>query len=405
MSVGHAPTDSPPAAAQEPQPHAVGSWRRITQRDLGPFAVIAGIVLIWIVFQSQNANYLSVRNLSNLTLQMAATGILAIGVVMVLIAGEIDLSLGSVAGAGAALLGVLLTQHGWPAWAAIIVTLGFGLCAGLLQGVVTVLVGVPSFLVTLGGFLAFFGLQLALVGSAGQIPINDPSVLAIANDYVGAAVSWTGVAVIAAMLAGVAVARRRAWIAAGVKPPPAWRSALAVVAPVAALIALVAYLNRYLGASYLLVILLGLITLLGWVTRRTVYGRHLYAVGGNAEGARRAGVKVAAIRVSVLALSGLLAGLAGIVTASRLYSVDSSLGGGTLLLEAIAAAVIGGTSLFGGRGRVYHALLGALVIVSIENGLDLLGQSAATKNIATGIILVLAVCIDAVTRRRRGQRP
>jgi D-xylose transport system permease protein len=265
-----------------------------------------------------------------------------------------------------------------------------------------VLVGVPSFLVTLGGFLAFFGVQLALAGSAGQISISDPSVIAIANDYVGKALSWVAVAVIAVLLAALQVARRNAWRREGLTAP-AWRSVAATALPVAGLVIVVGYLNQYLGVPYLLVILLALIAGLGWVTQRSVYGRHLYAVGGNAEAARRAGIKVGAIRVSVLAASGLLAALAGVVSASRLYAVDANLGGGTLLLEAIAAAVIGGTSLFGGRGRIYHALLGAIVIESVENGLDLLGQSAATKNVATGVILVLAVCIDAVNRRRQGR--
>jgi D-xylose transport system permease protein len=382
----------------------LAGWVKARGRvDLGPVAVLAGIALIWIFFQTQNGNFLSSRNLSNLVLQLAVTCVLALGVVLVLIAGEIDLSLGSVTGVCGALLGVLLTDHGWPAWAAITVSLALGLAVGLLQGLVTVLVGVPSFLVTLGGFLTFFGVQLALVGSAGQISISDPSVIAIANDYAGKALSWIAVAVIAVLLAALQAARRRAWRREGFPAPPAWRSVAAAALPVAGLVILVGYLNRYLGVPYLLVILLGLVAGLGWVTQRTVYGRHLYAVGGNAEAARRAGVKVGAIRVSVLATSGLLAGLAGVVSASRLYAVDSNLGGGTLLLEAIAAAVIGGTSLFGGRGRIYHALLGAVVIESVENGLDLLGQSAATKNIATGIILVLAVCIDAVNRRRRAR--
>ncbi|HEY2639658.1 MAG TPA: ABC transporter permease [Streptosporangiaceae bacterium] len=371
--------------------------------DIGPLAVLAGIALIWIFFQSQNGNFLSSRNMSNLVLQLAVTCILALGVVLVLIAGEIDLSLGSVTGMCGALLGVLLAEHAWPAWAAITVTLALGLAAGLVQGLVTVLIGVPSFLVTLGGYLTFFGVQLVLVGSAGQISISNPSVIAIANDYVAKALSWIAVAVIAVLLAALQVARRRAWRSAGFAPPPTWRSVAAAAVPVAGLVIMVGYLNQYLGVPYLLVILLGLVAGLSWVTQRSVYGRHLYAVGGNAEATRRAGVNVSAIRVSVLAASGLLAGLAGVVSASRLYAVDSNLGGGTLLLQAIAAAVIGGTSLFGGRGRIYNALLGAIVIESVENGLDLLGESAATKNIATGIILVLAVSIDAVNRRRQAR--
>jgi D-xylose transport system permease protein len=409
-----APGDAAPdqsRTARQPQDTAstASTRRSLTGRivgggriDLGPVAVLASIALIWIFFQAQDGNFLSSRNLSDLVLQLAVTCVLALGVVLVLTAGEIDLSLGSITGMCGVLLGVLLTEHGWPAWAAIIVTLALGLAAGLVQGLVTVLVGVPSFLVTLGGFLTFFGVQLALVGGAGQISISDPSVIAIANDYVGKTLSWIAVGVIAVLLAALQVARRNAWRREGL-PAPTWRSVVAVALPAAGLVIVVGYLNQYLGVPYLLVILLALIAGLGWVTQRSVYGRHLYAVGGNAEAARRAGIKVSAIRVSVLAASGLLAALAGVVSASRLYAVDSNLGGGTLLLEAIAAAVIGGTSLFGGRGRIYQALLGAIVIESVENGLDLLGQSAATKNIATGIILVLAVCIDAVNRRRQGR--
>jgi D-xylose transport system permease protein len=398
----------PPEAAG-PSEGAAGTRRVLTGWlasgggiDLGPVAVLASIAVIWIFFQAQDGAFLSSRNLSNLVLQLAVTCVLALGVVLVLTAGEIDLSLGSVTGMCGVLLGILLTDHGWPAWAAIIVTLALGLAAGLVQGLVTVLVGVPSFLVTLGGFLAFFGVQLALVGGAGQISISDPSVIAIANDYVGKTLSWIAVAVIAVLLAALQLARRNDWRRDGL-PAPAWRGVAAAALPAAGLAIVVGYLNQYLGVPYLLVILLALIAGLGWVTQRSVYGRHLYAVGGNVEAARRAGINVSAIRVSVLAVSGLLAALAGVVSASRLYAVDSNLGGGTLLLEAIAAAVIGGTSLFGGRGRIYHALLGAIVIESVENGLDLLGQSAATKNIATGIILVLAVCIDAVNRRRHGR--
>ena len=282
---------------------------------------------------------------------MAAIGVLAVGVVLVMVAGEIDLSLGSVTGASAALLGVLLTEHSWPAWAAVAAAMGFGLLAGLVQGVVTVLVGVPSFIVTLGGYLAFFGVQLALVGSAGEIRIASPGILAIANNYLGKPAAWALVAAVAVVLTALQLARRREWAAASMPASPWWRSAVTVTAPVLGLAAVVGYLNRYLGIPYLLVILLGLAVGLGWVTRRTVYGRHLYALGGNPEAARRAGVHVSAIRISVLAVSGLLAGVAGVVSASRLYSVDANLGGGTLLLEAIAAAVIGGTSLFGGRGR------------------------------------------------------
>jgi D-xylose transport system permease protein len=233
------------------------------------------------------------------------------------------------------------------------------------------------------------------------VRIANKPVLAIANDYLARGVAWLLVIAVVAALTVLEIARRRAWHRAGFPAQPRWRGCLAVGAPAVGLVLVVSYLNRYFGVPYLLVLLLAMSAGLGWITRRTLFGRHLYAVGGNREAARRAGVPVTSIRISVLAASGLLAALGGVVSASRLYSVSASTGGGTLLLEAIAAAVIGGTSLFGGRGRIFHALLGALVIESIENGLDLLGKSAATKNIATGVILVLAVSVDALGRKRR----
>ena len=367
----------------------------------GPFPVLIGIALIWAFFQAQSPYFLSARNLSNLILQMGVTGILAIGVVLVMIAGEIDLSIGSVAGVCAGLLGVLLTFQHWPTAAALAAVLALGMTAGLIQGLVTVYVGVPSFLVTLGGFLTWAGVQLAVIGNEGEIPVASPFVLGIANDYLPAAVAWAIALVAVAAAVAVELWRRRAWVAAGLAPPSWSRTGLKLGLIGGGLFALVGYLNVYFGVPYLLVVLLGLTVIFGWVTRRTVVGRHLYAIGGNAEAARRAGVPVGAIRIAVLSMSGIFAATAGVVSASRLFSVSVGTGGGTLLLEAIAAAVIGGTSLFGGRGRVYHAVLGALVIVSIENGLDLLGQPAATKDIATGIILVLAISLDAISRRRR----
>ena len=263
----------------EGRPVKLARWR---SEDAGPVAVLVGLVIIALFFESQNSNFLSSRNLSNLVLQMAVTSVLAVGVVLVMITGEIDLSLGSVAGASAALLGVLLTEHGWPAWAAIGVTLAFGLAVGLLQGAVTVLVGVPSFLVTLGGFLAFSGVQLALVGNAGEVRISNKALLAIANDYVAAGVAWLLVIAVVVALVVLEVARRRAWREAGFTARSWWRSGIAVGIPVIGLVLVVSYLNRYFGVPYLLVLLLTMSAGLGWITRRTLFGRHLYAVGATA---------------------------------------------------------------------------------------------------------------------------
>jgi D-xylose transport system permease protein len=369
--------------------------------EAGPLPVILGLVVVWIFFQTQNSNFLSSRNLSNLVLQMAVTAILSIAVVLVLLAGEIDLSLGSVTGVTSALLGVLLTNDHWSAAAAIATTLVLGLGIGLLQGLVTVFVGVPSFIVTLGGFLAWAGLQLALIGPEGDLPVTNGTVTAIANDYLAPWVAWTLAGAVIAVIVALEVLRYASWRRVQVKPPSVIQTGFRVASVTIGLLAVVAYLNDNFGVPYLLVLLLGLAAVLGWVTRRTLFGRYIYAVGGNIEASRRAGVPVPTVRVAVLGLSGFLGGIAGIVSTSSLYATSAGVGGSVLLLEAIAAAVIGGVSMSGGRGRIYQGLLGALLIASIVNGLDLLGQAASTEDIATGVILVLAVSIDSFNRRRR----
>jgi D-xylose transport system permease protein len=386
-------------------PGASGSWGRwrhgLRPSDAGAVPVIVGAAAIWIFFQTQNANFLSSRNLSDLVLQMAVTAILATGVVVVLVCGEIDLSLGSVTGATSAILGVLLTDDHFPAAWAILLALLAGLGIGALQGLVTVLIGVPSFIVTLGGFLAWAGVQLSVIGPAGDLPVTDPTVAAIANDYLPSWVAWLLVTLAVALTWLTQALRARAWRRAGMSGPAQWRAWLRGALLAASLSGAVAYLNGNFGVPYLLLLMVGLATALGWVMQRTVFGRYVYAVGGGLEASRRAGVPVGPVRVAVLGLSGLIGGVAGVVSTSSLYATSAGTGGSTLLLEAIAAAVIGGTSLFGGRGRMYQALLGALVIASIENGLDLLGKSASTEEVATGVILVLAVSIDALSRRHR----
>jgi D-xylose transport system permease protein len=368
--------------------------------DLGPLPVIVGLVAVWIFFQTQNSNFLTSRNLSNLTLQMAVTAILAMAVVVVMVAGEIDLSLGSVTGVTSAVLGVLLTNDHWSTAAALAATFAVGLGIGLLQGLVTVFVGVPSFIVTLGGFLAWAGVQLAVIGPAGNLQVNDGTIAAIGNNYLSHTSAWlVAGAAVAAVVVVEALRIREA--RRNDAPASVPRSALRVLLLAAGLCAVVAFLNGNFGVPYVLVLFLTVGAVLGWIMRRTFFGRYLYAVGGNAEASRRAGVPVKTIRVAALSLSGLLAGLAGVVSTSNLYATSANVGGSILLLEAIAAAVIGGTSLFGGRGRIYMALLGTLVIASVQNGLGLLGKSASTEDIATGTILVLAVSLDALNRRRR----
>ena len=369
--------------------------------DLGPIPVLLGLAAVWIFFQTQNANFLTARNLSNLILQMAVVTVLATATVVVMTAGQIDLSLGSVTGVTSALLGVLLTNDHWPVAAALAATFALGLGVGVLQGAVTVFVGVPSFIVTLGGFLAWAGLQLYLIGAAGDLPVNNGTIANIGNAYLSHATAWGLAAALVVVLAAVELVRGRERRRVSVPGVSAVAPVARVCVVAAVLFALVAFLNTNFGVPYVLLVFGGVALALGWVMRRTVFGRYVYAVGGNAEASRRAGVPVGTVRIAVLAIAGLLAALAGVISTSNLYGTSAGVGGNILLLEAIAAAVIGGTSLFGGRGRIYNAVLGALVVASVENGLALLGKPASTEDMATGAILVLAVSLDALNRRRR----
>jgi D-xylose transport system permease protein len=394
-----APSVADTTVSRRPQ-RTLDRVRMVVDGDLGPLPVIVGIAAVWIFFQTQNSNFLTSRNLSNLTLQMAVTAVLAMAVVLVMVAGEIDLSLGSVTGVTSALLGILLTNHHWSVAAALAATFALGAGIGLLQGAITVLVGVPSFLVTLGGFLAWAGVQLALIGPAGNLPVNDGTIAAIGNNYFGHSSAWILAAAGVLVVAVLEALRLREWRQSG-EPVPVASAVLRLGLITCAVFGVVAFLNGNFGVPYVLVLVIGVAGALGWISRRTIYGRYIYAIGGNREASRRAGVPVGLVRVSVLGLSGLLAALAGVISTSNLYATSANTGGSILLLEAIAAAVIGGTSLFGGRGRIYSALLGTLMIASVHNGLGLLGKPASTEEVATGAILVLAVSFDSFNRRRR----
>jgi D-xylose transport system permease protein len=370
-------------------------------RSSSALTVIIGLVVVWGLFQLLNDNFLSPRNLSNLLLQIAVLGTLAIGMVLVLVIGEIDLSVGAIAGVSAATLAIAVTQWGVPAALAILIALVVGALIGVIHGLVISSFGIPSFIVTLAGLLVWQGVQLAIVGKDGQIPIRDAFIRAIASSYAAPAVGW---ALAAVFVVGFAVLRM-------LRRVRRRRAGLAVVAPardivsiviVAAFAAVVTWLlNSYFGIPWVFVLVIALLLAMTVLLTATPFGRHMYAIGGNREAARRAGIPVRRVVITVFVVISAIAALAGIIEASRQFSASNALGGGTLQLNAIAAAVIGGTSLFGGRGKVYHALLGALVVGSVQNGLDLLGQPAAIKNIATGLILVLAVIIDAIGRRRR----
>jgi len=375
--------------------------RRVSQGEVGSIPVIVALVLIWGTFQILNPNFLSPRNITNLFVQIADIGVISIGIVMVLLLGEIDLSVGSVSGLGAGVMAVLNVKHGVPAIIAVPGAVLSGTLIGFLQGFWFTRFKIPSFVVTLAGLLAWEGALILILGTTGTINVFDPGIDAIAGSFLSVAQGWVlAVAGLLVFIGGMLLTRRRraaAGLELGRVTGLAIRAALAVVLVLAA----VFVLNSDRGVPLAAIILVGLVVFFDYVIRRTRFGRHVLAVGGNAESARRAGISVTRIRLAVFTLAGALAAFGGIIATSRVLAVTQSSGGGDVLLNSIAAAVIGGTSLFGGRGTIWSALTGALVIGSINNGLDLLALSAAIKFMVTGGVLLAAVTVDAVARQGR----
>ena len=380
--------------------------RRIQADELGQFApVLASLLLIWIFFGLTEPAFLTARNFHFLLMQSAVVATLAAGVTVVLLIGDIDLSIAAVSGVGAAILAVFVTNLGVPAYIACTAALAAGMVLGFAQGWVIAYIGIPSFVVTLAGLLGFQGLMLKILGIHGAINMRDPAIRGLTTTSIPDWMGWTLAAALvlfaALMLIRINRQRRRRGLDRMEHGPLLGRIAIFAALVMAA----VATLNAYRGVPLLMLILGAVITLLWWITTATPFGRHLFAIGGNPESARRVGIPVRRIRVAAFALVGLMAAFGGIIGASRYASVSfNAFAGGPLLLEAIGAAVIGGTSLFGGRGNVWNAVLGALVIGSLGNGLDLSGASAADKLMVSGAILLLAVALDAVTRGGANQQ-
>jgi D-xylose transport system permease protein len=375
--------------------------RRLVQGDLASLRVVIGLALIWAIFQFENERFLSAQNLTNLGLQITAIGLISVGIVYVLLLGEIDLSVGAISGLAAACMAVLNVQHGWSPYLAIAAAVAVGCGIGLLQGSLFTRFGIPSFVVTLAGLLAWQGALLQVLGSTGSLNITDPKITGLANTFYSDTVGWIFVAVGLAAYGAVLVIGQRRRIAAGLsgQSPAAQAVRFAGVAVVA--IGAVLVFNSDRGTPLALLILLGFVIGMEYVVKQTTFGRHVFATGGNAEAARRAGIRVNRVRIAVFAIAGTMAAIGGIMAASRLLAVNQNSGGNELLLLAIAGPVIAGTSLFGGRGSVWTALLGALVIGSISNGMDLLALSSAIKYMVTGGVLLLAVIVDAVARQQR----
>ncbi|MDP9324974.1 MAG: sugar ABC transporter permease [Candidatus Dormibacteraeota bacterium] len=375
--------------------------RRVTQGELGSLPVIIGLVLIWSVFEYLNPNFLTARNLTNLMVQIADIGVIAIGIVLVLLLGEIDLSVGSVSGLAAGVMGVLNVKHGVPAPIAIGAAIATGMAIGLFQGWWFTTFRIPSFVVTLSGLLAWEGLLILILGTTGTINLFDPGIDAIAGNFLTAEQGWAVAGVSLFVFIGGMVLTRRRRIKHGLDVAPAYGLLIRAGLTTVIVLAVVYFLNSNRGVPVAALILVGFVVGFDYVMRRTRFGRHVFAVGGNAEAARRAGIAVKRIRLAVFTLAGTMAAIGGIIAASRLLAVNQSSGGGDVLLNAIAAAVIGGTSLFGGRGTVWAALTGALVIGSINNGLDLLALPASIKFMITGGVLLAAVTVDALSRLGR----
>jgi D-xylose transport system permease protein len=382
-------------------------WEAFKGGDVGSLPVIVGIIAITIFFTAKSNIFFTAVNFQNLIGQMAGVTVIAVGIVFVLLIGEIDLSVGYLSGlASVAVAEFQLagSNHDYPGLVAIAIAILVGAAYGAVQGSIVALIGVPSFVVTLAGLLIAEGLIIQLLGTQGVIGIQDKYVLDVSNYVLTTKTGWIIAIVFTVLLAlatfGTYIGRRRAGL-------PTGNIVFAVIRVVffgGLIFAAVAVCNHAQprpGVPLVGLIILFVVVLFSYLASRTTFGRHVYAVGGSAEAARRAGINVSLIRILCFVISGALAGLGGIILASRLNSVDLTFGGGTLLLDSISAAVIGGVSLFGGRGRVSGALYGGLIIGMISNGTDLIGSKDWVKYVTTGAILLAAVTLDTVARRRQ----
>ncbi|MER5298640.1 sugar ABC transporter permease [Streptomyces lasiicapitis] len=402
-----------PSAAVDPrllvrEQGFAGYWteflRKVRGGELGSLPVVVGLIVIALVFQLQNDKFLSASSLANIAVFTSGVGIMSVGIVFVLLLGEIDLSVGSVAGTGAAIWAVLSVTHGWGDWLSVFVAIGSGLVIGALHGFFFAKIGVPAFVVTLAGFLGWSGLQIWLMGKEGSINTPTGSVVEdlTTHFYADKAAAY-GLALIAVLAyAGSQLLDAKRRKAAGLPSRPLSEILLRTGLLTVLAFVVAYFLNEPEGARGLplaLVLFLAVLVIADFVARRTTFGRQVFAVGGNAEAARRAGINVDRIRITVFAISGMLAAFGGLFIASLSGGATKSLGSGNTLMIVIAAAVIGGTSLFGGRGKIWSAMLGMLVIQSIQQGLNLQGMPSEIQYMITGAVLLAAVVIDSVSRR------
>jgi D-xylose transport system permease protein len=380
-------------------------WTDVREGQLGSLPIIIGLIIIAIVFQTQNDRFLTAGNFVNLIVQSAAYTTIAMGIVFVLLLGEIDLSVGYVSGVAGVIAAVLLIPDGNEVSTpvAVALALGSGIAIGTLHGLIITKIGIPSFVVTLAGLIAWNGVVLLLIGARGTVVLQDDFLIGLANDFLPDTTSWILWLVAVLIFAGIQLNELRVRRKATLEHDPISLIVLRIGFLALALGAVVWVANEDRGIPYVFLLVGFFLLFWGFVLNRTKFGRYVYAVGGSAEAARRAGINVDRIKIMCFAICSFMAAVGGLILASRLRSVDTNAGGGEILLYSIAAAVIGGTSLFGGIGHIRSALLGALVIASIDNGLGLLGLGSGEKFVITGGVLLLAVTVDSLSRRRQAQ--
>ncbi|MEV0175592.1 sugar ABC transporter permease [Streptomyces sp. NPDC050803] len=375
--------------------------RKMKAGDLGSIPVVIGLAVIWIIFQSLNSNFLTAGNLSDISVAMVGTGMIAVGIVFVLLLGEIDLSVGSVSGVAGAMFAVLSVNEGMNEWLALVLAILTGTVIGAIHGFFFAKIGVPAFAVTLAGLLFWQGFMLKILGDNGTINLDSDGVVGKLTSYyfsdVAAAYGLAIAVTVLFFLSSFYGNKRRE--AAGVPSRPLSDTILRTVLLGVVSLAVAMVYNSYKGLPLAVVLFLAVLMLTDFVLRRTAYGRKVFALGGSVEASRRAGINVDLVRISVFSIAGTFAAIGGLFVASKIASANQGAGTGEFLMNVIAAAVIGGTSLFGGRGRTWNALLGVLVIVSIQYGLALEGIAAPVQYMITGGVLMATVVIDAVTRK------
>ncbi|MGD0852584.1 MAG: ABC transporter permease [Acidimicrobiales bacterium] len=385
-------------------------WKQLRRGDSGMVPIIVGLIVLGGYFQIRSPTFLSAGNLTNLFIQATVFILLGMAEIWLLLLGDIDLSAGWIAAVGAAIGSILLdTTFNWPWWAALLLAMAATTLIGSLQGAIVIGLKVPSFIITLGGSLFWEGVAIWMIdgqNNGGAIEVKEKVLYGIVNLNLSTTFTWVVAIAGAGVMSLLIFNKDRARRASGLDSVSIYESFLKIAALFGLAIVLVLIFNTNRsnfavihGMPYVVPLVAVVLGVYSFILARTKPGRYLYAIGGNVEAARRAGVSVNRYRLLAFALSGLTAGIAGLVYASYLGGISDAIPGGTLVLYAVAAAVIGGTSLFGGRGRMMNALIGGLVIATIYNGMALIQLSASVELMVQGVVLVLAIAIDSLARR------